>query len=187
MSGTDPFGHNMTPRPRGRSAVIERPSGGKTRVKRWWAVRSSSMLILAAVILCLFVIWNRDRNVVEQYLRFLDPVVKDLQAKTTALGVVPAGIPDPQSSRKTIYTFEYRFGPEERHYASNSSDPVIIAYTPMIPQLLHRRGRCVIIHEQGRIRAAWMTAGEFDKQWKQQQERLAEFQAKMRARPVELP
>jgi hypothetical protein len=187
MSGTDVFGHGTTPRPRGRSAATEAASGGRMRVKRWWAIRSSSMLIFAAVILCLFVIWNRDRNAVEQYLRFLDPVVKDLQARTTALGVVPAGIPDPKTGGKTVYAFEYKFGPEERQYAIRSADPVIIAYTPPVRRLLHRSGRCVIIHEKGRILAAWLTLGEFDERWAQQQQRLREFQAALRSSPVELP
>lgn len=187
MPGTEPSGHGEAPVSWDRAPIPGHRSGEKVRAKRRWALRSSTSLVLAAIILCVFIVWNRDRNTVKQYLRLMEPVVRDLQRRTDSLGVVPAQIPDPQATGRSTIAFLYKFGPDERYFAINTPEPSIIAYTPVIRLLLGGDGRCAIIHEKGKIRCEWLKENGFVSQWDRQRHRMEEFQAQLRSRPVELP
>jgi hypothetical protein len=137
--------------------------------------------------LCLFVIWSRDRNTATLFMKMMEPVVKELQDKTTSLGVIPAHIPEPPPIGRARVTFSYTYGAEERYFAINSDEPCIIAHTAKVSRYLLPKGHGVIIYHKGQVSAVWLTESEFSKQWEQQRRRLEEFQAKMRSRPVELP
>ena len=187
MSTMEPYRPSTTPSSGRRLPTGELRSGSRTHAKRRWAIRSSSILVFAAVGLCLFVIWNRDRNTVTLCMKMMDPIVKDLQAKTTSLGVIPARIPDPQPIGRARVTFSHTYDTEERYFATKSDEPSIIAHTATIPRFLLRKGRCVIVYHKGNVSAAWLTESEFARRWEQQRRRMEEFQAKMRSRPVELP
>jgi hypothetical protein len=187
MPGIDPSQHSEGGAPRRRAPMSDAPPGSKVRASRLWAIRSSTILIVAAAVLCLFVIWNRDRNTSARCLRFLDPVVKHLRDKTREFGAIPAEVPDLASRGTNLVVFDYRFGQADRYYAMNTQDPVIIAYTRLIPLQLRPNGRCVIIYQDREIRSAWLDEGEFSRQWKLQSRKQEEFQERMRSRPVELP
>ena len=187
MAAIEPFGPSATPTSGRRRPAGQAPARSQTHAKRWWAIRSSSILVFAAVGLCLFVIWNRDRSTVALLMKMMEPVVKELQDRTTSLGVIPAHIPEPPAIGPARVGFSYTYGVEERHFAINSDEPCIIAYTAPIARFLLQKGRGVIIYHQGKVSAAWMTESEFSRRWEQQRRRLEEFQAKIRSRPVELP
>jgi len=187
MSTTEPYRPSTTSTSGRRLPTGERLPASRTQAKRWWAIRSSSILVFAAVGLCLFVIWNRDRNTVTLYMKMMEPVVKELQDKTTSLGVIPAHIPEPPPIGRARVAFSYTFAAEERYFAIRSDEPCIIAHTAPVPRFLLQKGRGVIIYHKGSVSAAWLTESEFSRRWEQQRRRLEEFQAQMRSRPVELP
>lgn len=186
MPGTEPSDQRPV-RTRGRRLPGADPPRSKARARRWWAIRSSTALILLAAALCLFVIWNRDRNIARRLLVSLDPVVRELQAKTNTLGVVPAYIPGPAPIGQSKFGFAHTFSADERQFAIESGEPCIIAYTSPARLLLHRNGRCVIYHDKGQILAVWLTEGDFHKRILRQDQLIEEFQAQRRSRPIELP
>jgi len=160
---------------------------GKARARRWWAIRSSTALVLLAAVLCLFVIWNRDRSVARRLLATLEPVARELQRQTNTFGVIPAHVPDPPPVGQSRFGFAHTFSADERQFAIDSGKPCIIAYTQSVRLLLHRDGRCVIYHENGQISAVWMTEDDFAERILQQDRLVEEFQAERRSRPVQLP
>jgi hypothetical protein len=160
--------------------MSERPLGSKISARRRWAIRTTLMLFLTAVVLCLLVIWVRDRNTVSASLRVLDPPIKALRDRVSALGVLPAVLPE---SKLQLYYAS----PAERFYAMNSREPVIIAATLKISLLLRENGRCVIIYEKGAVHSEWIPESRFLSQWDEQRKRIEDFQAKIRSRPPELP
>lgn len=179
-------------RPRPQPAPVGTTgSDKKATARRHRTIRASSMLILAGMVLCLFIIWNRDRTTMRMCLAHLNPVVSYLQEKTDALGVVPLHIPAVESSETFRLTLAYTFDAEDRRYVLNAQEPVIIASSTRIPLFLHSNGRCVIIHERGaqgvRIRSAWLSERDFTRQWDEQIRRIALFREEMMSRPVQLP
>jgi hypothetical protein len=138
------------------------------------------MLCLTAVVLCLFVIWGRDQSTASAILKLLEPAVKDLGERRNALGVLPASLP--QLGIKVPYASN-----AERFYAMNSKEPVIIAYTAPVNQLLRQNGRGIIIYQNGKVWSEWISEGEFLRRLHAQQRSMEAFEASVRSRPPELP
>ncbi|MGQ9650386.1 MAG: hypothetical protein ACUVXJ_09775 [Phycisphaerae bacterium] len=187
MPGMESSDQRVAPTPGRRFSARTDPPRSKARARRWWAIRSSTVLIFMAVALCFLVIWHRDRNLARRLLASLDPVVKELQVKTDALGVLPAYVPDPAPIGQARFSFAYTFSADERQFAIDSGEPCIMAYTSLIRLLLHRDGRCVICHHKGQIRAVWMAESDFQRQMLRQNQLVEQFQARRRSEPVRLP
>jgi hypothetical protein len=138
------------------------------------------MLSLTAVVLCLFVIWGRDRSTTSSVLKSLDPAIKDLRERMRSLGMLPASLPE--LGIRVAYASN-----AERFYAMNSTDAVIIGYTAPVNLLLRQNGRGVIVYQKGKVWSEWVPEGEFLRRLQAQQKNMEAFEASVRARPPELP
>jgi hypothetical protein len=158
----------------------ERAVGSKFNARRRRVIRSTATLLFTAVVLCLFVIWGRDRSTSAAVLKSVDPAVNDLRQRMRTLGALPASLPE--LGIKLPYASN-----AERFYAMNSKDPVIIAYTSPVNLLLRQNGRAVIVYQNGKIWSEWLSEGEFLKRLQAQQKSMEAFEASVRSRPPELP
>lgn len=159
----------------------DRATQRRVRARRFWAIRSSLLLVTSAVLLCIFVMWRRDsfdRNLMLQDLRTR---VAALQAQIDELGVLPASLP-PQLEDLPSYA-----NAADRFFALNSETPTVIGFTRPRSLMLRQDGRCVILYKRGQVSVVWVTESEFRRQIREQQERMTAFEKERHARPPELP
>lgn len=157
----------------------ERVLAARARARRRWVIRTALLLLLTAATLVILVMLRRDRMAMAEQLGRLELARSALQEKIKTFGTLPSAVPELKHC--------YYASNEERFYAMNTQEPVIIAYTPMVPLLLRSNGRAVLIAENGKVHAEWRPESEFRSAWWSQQERIAAFEEKLRARPPELP
>lgn len=161
----------------------------RARERRRWIVRTLLVLFVTFLALCLFVVWERDRMMVQGSLGIVDESVRLLQQRYDEFGYLPVAPPmagDPEPLLSSMYYASSR----ERFYAHQVSGPVIIAFTPVrtsIPQVLGPSGRCVIIFEDGHLRSTWMSVSEFHGAWQRQQQHMIAFEQDRATQPPELP
>lgn len=163
--------------------VDERLLARRARARRRRTIRTALMLLITAAILCIFVTWRRDKTAVAAQLWSLERPVVAIQAKIDAYNVIP---PPSGELERGYYASD-----AERFYAMNTSEPVIIYFSPRIHLMLRQNGRAVIISEKGeehiKVRAEWLTATEFLRAWLKQEKGRKAFEEKIRSRPVNLP
>jgi len=154
----------------------------KVKTRRRWAFRTVLILAISAVLLCLLVMWRRDETAKTGQLQSLAELAATLQAQVNELGRLPAIIPEP-----SLHNLDFYASDADRFYASRVSQPVIIAGTQPIHLLLTEDGRAVIIYQQGKIGAKWMTASEFEKAWDTQEAKITAFEQERKSSLPNLP
>ncbi len=154
----------------------------RARQRRQWVFRSTAMLAGIAILLSFLVTWRRDEMAADESLRLLAAPVAQLQAHLDAWGHLPAEIPEP--ARGSV---ELLLSAADRYYADQTSDMVLIGHTPPVMLHLKENGRGVILYQQGKVRAEWMTTAEFRDRSARQMARMRAFEQERRARPPELP
>jgi len=165
-----------------RSPAEQRAATASVIARRRWAFRTTVMLSITAVALCFFVAWRRDRTVVQTQLDLLAQVVAKLQPQVDQLGLLPASLPKELGELLSYYAND-----ADRYYASQTSDPVIVAATPRVPLILMGEGRAAIIFHNGKMKVEWMNSHQFDTTWADQEQRIEQFEKKRRAQPIILP
>lgn len=128
----------------------------KLRARRRWAARTALCLGLTGVLLVLMLVWKRDTAVQSGWMRSADRSAAALQAHLDQTGLLPATLPQ-TDSRAFNYASYY-----DRYYAQRVSRPVIIALSPALSLNLWADGRSVILYENGKVCAQWMTIAEFN-------------------------
>ena len=149
----------------------------RARARRRWAARTTVVLSLTGILLVLTVVWRRDTDTRNSWLRFAHRSAVAVQAQLDQTGLLPADLPPAGGSYSFHYASYY-----DRFYAQRVSRPVLIAISPVVPLTFRSDGRSVLIYENGKVRAAWMTIAEFTAAYISQladqdrfeQERLAE-------------
>lgn len=164
------------------ASVDQRALESKARARRRWVVRTGSVLVVGTVTLCLVVVWQRDQITVTAKLKEMQLVVADLQGQIDKFGRLPAVAPDLAHGG-----FEYYASDADRYYASQSTDPIIIAATPQVPLLLKEGGRGVIIYHQGSVEARWVPGSELRRTLAEQDEKIREFEKRRRQAMPDLP
>jgi hypothetical protein len=150
--------------------------------RRRWVFRTTTLLALTAVALCFFVAWRRDQMIISSRLQMLAGPVAQLQAEVNQLGWLPALPPEMSHEAFTYYVSD-----ADRHYVSQTSDPVIVAVTAPVRLVLVEDGQAVIVYHKGKLEAKWMTVSRFERAWDQQQKRVEEFEHRRKAQPIVLP
>jgi len=154
----------------------------KVRTQRLWVFRTVLILSLFAVLICYIVMWRRDKLTMSSQLRSLAEPVAALQAQVAELGRLPASKPELSGQTLAFYASD-----ADRFYASQVTEPVIIATTHPVHLLLTEDGRGVIIYQQGKIETKWMTASEYEKAWGSQEAKIEAFEQQRKLRPLNLP
>ncbi len=184
MAQDHPTDKDAAARP-ARSATID-PATRSPRMialgRRRWVFRSTVTLAMTAVVLCFFVAWRRDQNVIHNRIDALKAVVTELQSQVDSLGRLPAD--PPESSR---LAFSYYVSDVERYYAPHAAEPMIIAATDPITMLFKSDGLAVIVYDKGKVSAAWMLNSEYENAREKQRERIDSFDKERMERPIVLP
>ncbi len=154
----------------------------RVRQRRQWVFRTTAMLAVTAVLLSFLVTWRRDEMAVQESLRLLAGPAAQLQAHLDTWGHLPGDLPEPVSSDVTLF-----LSSSDRYFASQTAEPMFIAYSPEVMLHLKEDGRATIVYEKGKIRTQWMTSAEFREQSEAQNARMQAFEQERRARPPELP
>jgi hypothetical protein len=127
-----------------QATLADRVSASKTRARRRWAARSILMLTITGVLLIFLVIWRRDTYFMEEAMRSARESADAANAHLARTGLLPAALPS-HSPAMEYASYADRF------YAQQVSRPVIIASSPLLVLKLRSSGRCVIIHESGKV------------------------------------
>lgn len=160
----------------------KRAMAHRMQTRRLWVFRSVMILSISAVLLCFLVMWRRDKLTVAGWLRALAKPVATLQAQVDDLGRLPASELELAENSLEFYASD-----ADRYYASQVTQPVIIAYTYPIQRLMSENGRVVVIYDQGKIETQWMTASHFNGVWEAQEAAIEAFEQHRRRRLPHLP
>lgn len=150
--------------------------------RRRWVFRSAVLLGVTAIILSFFVTWRRDETTVHAMQRSLKPALKHIQARLAQTGLLPGDLPPEMTAR-----VELHLTGADRFYASQTSEPVIIAAGPLVALHLKEDGRAVIIYHQNKVHSQWMSGREYEAAMAAQTAAMAEFERQRRAKPLNLP
>lgn len=173
--------HRVAPVRAASDELRLRVRADKARSRRRWLLRSLAALVLMGVLLVGLLIWQRNqRDILLAQERF-QPVTAALQAQIDKWGVLPGSLPE-------LTTGAYA-NSEQRFYARNTDQPVIVASSHPVRLLFSEDGRVVITyqHQQGAVKQEWLSASEYRSRLHAQNERMDAFVKKVRNRPPELP
>jgi len=165
-----------------RAAIDKRVSDDRALARRRWVFRMVSFVSITAVILCFIVAWRRDTLVVGNQIRALSEAVTGIQATLDEIGRLPAEVPGLRHTPLAYYATD-----AERYYAINVDAPVILAAMPRISLLLGEDGHAVIVHEQGEVRAEWMSATDYERAKRRQDQEIEAFERQRSKQPLILP
>jgi hypothetical protein len=157
-------------------------AASKAQARRRWVLRTSLMLVFSAAVLAGLIVERRDRWMIQEVTRAMTPAVTALQASTNDLGQLPASVPDVPLRIRLAYASNLA-----REYARATGGPVIIANTPVRDLVFRRDGKGVIIYENGKIHAQWISAVDFLGQWKRQEALIRAWDEGRRLTPPVLP
>ena len=171
------------------SPSIARLLEQQMRARRRWVFRSLAFLTLTSAVLVLLVIWQRDRLEADRVVALMGRSgdvtrpVGQIEASIRNLGLLPATLPrqDEEGVRFTYASYPERF------FAIRTGGPAIIAASVEVNLILRPGGRAVVLYDHGKIRSEWMSSSEFAVAVSRQNERIAEFEQQLRAKPPELP
>lgn len=156
----------------------DRAYAGRARARRRWAVRTLLTLLLATVVLCVFFAWRRDRTLMSNRLEKLAPAVAALQEEIDERGKLPPDLRDFKS---------LRYFRDARFYAMNTERPVILASGPEGRLVIHPRGHAVIVLQDGKVTAEWMSHAELMEALRIQNLNIEAFEERIRSQPPDLP
>lgn len=148
--------------------------------------RSSAVMLLGAVLLCVVVTLTRDRNTQRFFLASVVgrcDQIREHWARTRAL---PPELIDPQDGVRRL-PLEYYADADTRFYAARTKDQVIIGYTRMAPMVVTSNGRGVIFLRDGQVTAGWVREGRFQQLLAAQKPLVEALVGAARSRPPALP
>lgn len=122
----------------------------RVRERRRWVLGSLLILALTAVLLCVLVMWSRDKTTALLQLRPAREAQVTFQRRLDRLGLLPAEAAE--LDKAGLY---YLFSDlADRQYARECRDRLIIAHSAAIDLYLANRSRVVMTYEQGKVEVA---------------------------------
>ena len=150
--------------------------------------KSAVALVLAAVVLCVVVIWQRNwmrlKSAREQFEEHLPGLVETVQAT----GMLPLVYPPPAPGELTALrtSFTYIDSTMVRYYRSSQEAP-IIAYSPAVRLILGPDQQVAAIKEGNEIRVAVMGADRLRRRLVEQERRVEAAAEEVRKAGPQLP
>lgn len=157
-------------------------AASRIQARRRWVFRTALLLSVSAMALCLLVAVRRDQMTKFEQMRSIEPVVAALQTQVTRLGQLPATLPDMPSRAQLSYAPEV-----VRDYAKATSEPVIVACTARQSLVVLKDGNCVVLLEDGELRAEWWDRLDFVAAWTAQTSRVDAWEEARRQSLPNLP
>ena len=160
----------------------------RARHRRARTAKSVVALVLAAVALCVVVIWQRNwvrlKSAREQFEEHLPGLVETVQATGTLPLVYPPPAPGELTARPTSFT--YIDSTMVRYYRSSQEAP-IIAYSPAVRLILGPDQQVAAIKEGNEIRVAVMGADRLRRRLVEQERRVEAAAEEVRKAGPQLP
>ena len=163
------------------ASMDDRAIISRARARRHWVARTGLILGATGLLLMALVTWRRDAESVALSMRITQRGVTALQAHLDATGLLPSELPSVDPTRYVYATYADRF------YAQRTSRPVIIAASAPLSLILRSNGRCVIIYENGKVHAEWLTLAQFGNAFDAQLADAAAFERQRQGRIPQLP
>ncbi len=157
----------MKPEPSASVDAAGKPSQERSRRARSHLGRSFVPLIAAAVVLCVLVIWQRDRRHIEAARHRISETFEPVAAYLEAHGTLPLDFPyDLLENPSRAFTYAE---PEMIRWALRSEDPVVIGYGKGEGLIARPNGHAVMIYDKGRLRDDWLSRSALEEQLDRQQ------------------
>lgn len=177
-----PMPPSMDPRRGDQLSPQQRALIRQMQSRKQWVFRMVAVLTVIAVCLCFLVMLRRDQLTVTLQVHELEKPVAALQARIDELGRLPAYVSELDKSKLGFYVSD-----SDRDYAIQASGQVIIAAKLPIELLLSENGRAVVIYENGKVKATWMTVSQYDEASAGQEVAVKEFEKQRKLRLPVLP
>jgi hypothetical protein len=152
----------------------------RAHLKRQWIFRSSLVLGLTSAVLVFLVVVRADRMITNGVEHSLGRTVTALQGDVDRLGQLPAVLPEGSSA--LVYANGLT-----REYARTTTGPVIVSWTGLYSLTLRSSGYGVVVYQGGKVRHAWLTATEFARERRAQEDRVQSWDEQRRSAPPVLP
>ncbi|UCG33529.1 MAG: hypothetical protein JSU68_02630 [Phycisphaerales bacterium] len=148
--------------------------------------RSSTLMLVGAALLCVFVTLNRDKKVERLFLLSASERADQVRAHWDQMHALPVELPKREGEAPRPPLEKYADA-NTRFYAMRADEPVLVGYTPMAPMMASYNGRAVILFDRGEITVRWVTEGVFKRMLRAQESRVEAMVTQIRAQPAELP
>ena len=114
-------------------------------------------LVLAGIVLCVLVSWQRDARHIEVARARLGPYIGPLERYLRENGTLPLVYPQYPGQVLSMATGEFTYvGPDVAAWARSANRAVVIGWDAG-NSLIGRNGHAVVLYEQGAVRADWLS------------------------------
>ena len=168
--------------------VSAQAARGRERHRRARTVKTVVALVLAAVALCVVVVWQRNwvrlRSARERFEKHLPGLVETVQAT----GMLPLVYPPPAPGELTPgpTSFTYIDSAMVRYYRS-SQEAAVVAYSPAVRLILGPDQQVVAVKEGEDIRVVVMRADQLRRRLAEQERRVEAAAEEVRQAGPRLP
>lgn len=159
----------MKPEPLPSAGAATSARRERSRRVRSRLARSLVLLIIAAVVLCVLVVWQRDNRHVDAARRRISASFAPVARYLDDHGTLPIDFPYETGDQvpRTTEAFTY-VEPEMIRWAVHSAEPVVIGYGRWQGLIASPDGHAVMMYQNGRLWADWFTPDQLNDRLAQQ-------------------
>ncbi len=129
-------------------------------------------LTLATLAVLTFIVWQSDLRRKRQALHAAKRYVQAVAQRVASPPELPLDLSPPAQAKTPLLDRLMWIDPDEARRLRAVKEPVLVAYTRPIRQVLGTDGRAVVFFEGGRLAARWLTEIEFRQRLARQRKRL---------------